>query len=120
MEAAVPGEIIDPGRRLEKDNWLSMRFGCAPRHQPGHLRNHQVIDVAQNPALEALIVEIIQAHDAFLFGRPLPPYQLLFFSYPSCTSRSGAIFLNNFLCSSVKYCLQLPVWPDRKVRDFPG
>src|SRR5512139_2689086 len=47
-------------------------------------------------------------------------YQSLFFSYPSLTSRSPAISLNRFLCSSVKCCFHPPVFPERNVWLFLG
>jgi len=42
-------------------------------------------------------------------------YQLSFCSYRSRITKSPAISLNNFLCSSVKYSFQPPVFPDLKV-----
>ena len=68
-------------------------------------RNFEIVEPADESALETLGINLTQGSH----------HQSLSFSYPSCTSKSPATSLNNFLCSSVKYSRQPPVFPERKV-----
>jgi hypothetical protein len=58
MEAAVPGEVIDPGRGFEENDRGAGRRGGLSSHALCDTRDLEVVQPADEPALDALFVEL--------------------------------------------------------------
>src|SRR5215216_722039 len=85
----------------------------------------KIIEMANESAFDALGEEFFEHRlspilSVIVDAKNLFCYQSLSFSYPSWSNTSPATSLKSFLCSSVKYCIHPPVFPERKVRLFLG
>ena len=61
VKAAVPRKIVNPGRGFEKNDGLSFWLRCALRHLSCHGGNLQVIEPADETALDALCAKLGEA-----------------------------------------------------------
>lgn len=60
MKAAVPGEIVDARRCLEKNDWRTRWDRFAPRNSSRHGCNFFIIEPADQSTFDALGEELFQ------------------------------------------------------------